>query len=197
MLIGGGGGNKAQAVTLISAGQSARISTQQAAERFAKPQTYTGSRTLYDSGTAKRHVKTELFDGTSTVKDPYTGDILTLTKAEAKARFGDDWQSHFAEADHITPLEHIHEAHKSDAWITNDDIRKAANSPDNMEVISRKINNAKRSRTNEEFINDREYRESKGVTLSEDAERRAVERGRQKKRRETSELPPLIEAGAS
>lgn len=118
-----------------------------------------------------------LFRDGAEVRDPYTGEILTLTKAEAKARFGADWQKHLAESDHVHPLERIHSEHKSDAFVTNENIRDAANSPENMQVTSRQLNNAKRSRTNEEFMRDSEYRERKGITLSEEAESRAVHRG--------------------
>lgn len=163
----------------LAATQSARASADMATEHFAKPQDYTGNRTLYDSGAAKYHAKTELFSGNAEVRDPYTGKILTLTKAEAKAKFGADWQKHLAESDHIHPLERIHEAHKGNPFLTNDDIREIANSPENMEVNSRSFNNAKRSRTNEEFMEAREYREGKGLKLSKDAEREAVRRGRE------------------
>ena len=39
--------------------------------------------------------------------DPYTGDTLVLTKSEAKRLYGEDWQSHLAESDHIHPLEQV------------------------------------------------------------------------------------------
>lgn len=164
-------------VTGLSATEAARVSAKDAAKKFAKPQEYTGSRTLYDSGSAKHQAKMSLFRDGAEVRDPYTGDILTLTKAEAKARFGADWQKHLAESDHVHPLERIHSEHKSDAFVTNENIRDAANSPDNMQVTSRQLNNAKRSRTNEEFMRDSEYRKRKGITLSEEAESRAVRRG--------------------
>ncbi|MBR1657917.1 MAG: hypothetical protein IJ697_05570 [Synergistaceae bacterium] len=163
----------------LAATQSAKVSADNAAKKFAKPENYTGNRTLYDSGSAKYHAKSELFSGSAEVKDPYTGDILTLRKADAKARFGADWQKHLAESDHIHPLERIHEAHKNNPFLTNDDIREAANSRENLEVNSRSFNNAKRSRTNEEFMADREYRESKGLKLSKKAELEAVQRGRE------------------
>lgn len=162
----------------LAATQSAIASAKTSAKTFAKPENYTGNRTLYDSGAAKRSAKTELFSGPGKVQDPYTGEILTLTKAEAKLRYGSEWQKHLAESDHIHPLERIHEAHKDNPFLTNDDIREAANSPDNLEVNSRSFNNAKRSRTNEEFISNREYRESRGVKLSAESEREAVRRGK-------------------
>ena len=162
----------------IAAVNSAQASSQEAAVKFSKPQDYTGSRTLYDSGPAKHQAKISLFSSSAEVRDPYTGDVLTLTKAEAKDLYGSDWQKHLAESDHIHPLERIHQAHKSDPFITNEDIRTAANSPENLEVTSRSFNNAKRSRTNEEFMSEREYREARGLKLSESSERDAVRRGK-------------------
>ena len=162
----------------LAATQSARVSADMAAVKFAKSETYTGNRTLYDSGPAKRQAKMELFSQPGEVRDPYTGEILTLTKAEAKQRFGAEWQKHLAESDHIHPLERIYEDHKDNPFLTNDDIREIANSPDNIEVNSRSFNNAKRSRTNEEYISQREYRESRGVKLSAESEREAVSRGK-------------------
>lgn len=168
-------------VTGLSAAESARLSAKIAAKKFAKPQDYTGSRTLYDSDPAKRQAKMSLFRDGAEVIDPYTGDILTLTKTEAKARFGSDWQKHLAESDHVHPLERIHSEHKSDAFVTNENIRDAANSPDNMQVTSRRLNNAKRSRTNDEFMSDSEYRTRTGITLSDEAERESVRRGAEAK----------------
>lgn len=119
-----------------------------------------------------------LFSSEATVRDPYTGEILTLTKSEAKRLYGSDWQKHSAEADHIYPLERIHVDHKSNPFLTNDDIRNAANSPENIEVISRAFNNAKRSRTNSEFMAERDYRDERGLRLSQEAEQRASQRGK-------------------
>lgn len=46
-----------------TATQTANTMTQQAAKTFAKPDTYTGNRTLYDSGAAKVNAKKQLFSG--------------------------------------------------------------------------------------------------------------------------------------
>ena len=95
-----------------AAAESARISTQKAAQKFAKPDKYTGNRNLYDSGAAKRNAKMELFKDGAEVFDPYTGDRLVLTKKEAKLLYGEDWTKHLAETDHIKPLEKIFEETK-------------------------------------------------------------------------------------
>ena len=70
-------------------------------EKFAKPQSYTGNRTLYDDPAAKRKAKTDLFKDGKKVIDKYTGEELVLTVKEAKARFGEDWAKHLAERDHV------------------------------------------------------------------------------------------------
>jgi hypothetical protein len=129
-----------------------------------------------DDGAAKRNVKMDAFKSDVTVKDPYTGKKLTLTKAEARAKYGDDWTSHLAEADHVVPLEERYEQTKNNPWLTNNDVKASSNSADNLENVSREFNNAKRSRSNSEFVNDDEYLKKKGISLSDDAKKKAIER---------------------
>lgn len=160
--------------TGYSVAESARLSTQQAAQKYAKPDTYTGNRMVYDSGVAKRNIKMDSFKDGVKVSDPYTGKKLVLTKKEAKAQYGEKWADHLAEADHINPLEKVYEDTKGNVWNTTDDIKAAANSEDNLEIISRKINNAKRSRTNKEFVEDEEYLRKHGIKLSEDKKQSAI-----------------------
>ena len=62
--------------------------------------------------------------------------------------------------------------------VKNEDIKNITNSEDNLQTVSRKFNNAKRSRTNEEFVNDTEYLEKTGVKLSEGGKEKAIETGR-------------------
>lgn len=157
--------------------ESARVSIQQAAEKFAKPDSYTGNRSLYDSGAAKRQAKVDLFSSGKEVIDPYTGDKLVLTKGEARARYGADWQKHLAESDHVKPLEQVYNDTKGDVWLSTDDIKTAANSSDNIKVASRKFNNPKRSRTNQEYVEDDAYLESKGVSLTKQGKKQAIKDG--------------------
>lgn len=157
--------------------KTARVATQQAERTFAKPETYTGNRKLYDSGVVKANAKKRLFSKTSEVIDPYTGDRLVLTKKEAKILYGDDWVKHLAESDHIKPLEQIYNDTKGNIWNTTDDIRSAANSDDNIRVASRKFNNPKRSRTNKEYIEDEEYLRNKGVRITERGKQQAIKDG--------------------
>lgn len=162
----------------FTAAESVRISTQQAATKFAKPPQYTGYRHLFDDGVAKRGAKIDLFKQGQTVVDPYTGMPLVLTKAEAKALYSSEWTSHLAEADHILPIEQGFGMIKDNPWVTTSDGREAFNSSENLSVTSRKFNNAKRSRTNQQLIEDTDYLESKGLQLSEDGKQAALQDGK-------------------
>lgn len=168
--------NKNDSVTIASgyvSTESAGRSTQEAAQQFSKPSEY--DRKMIDDGKAKRDIKTAAFDSEVEVRDPYTGDKLTLTVSEAKMRYGNDWARHLAEADHRVPLEQRFEETKKNPWLTNDDIKASSNSEDNLEVVSRKFNNAKRSRSNEEFVSDDEYLEKTSVNLSNKGKKKAIE----------------------
>lgn len=158
--------------------QTAQTMTQQAAKKFAKPETYTGNRGVFDSGAAKRNAKQKAFSDGGNVVDPYTGKKLVLTKKEAKKLYGDDWQSHLAESDHVKPIEKIYDDTKGNAWLTTDDIKGIANSEENIEVISRKFNNAKRSRTNGELVEDKEYLKKENLELTEEGARNAIKKGK-------------------
>ena len=165
------------AVTAQTTAETVTTETQQAALRYAKPATYTGHRDLYDSAAGKRNAKLELFASGKNVVDSYTGERLVLTKNEAKALYGDEWTKHLAETDHVKPLEQIHNDTKNNAWNTTEDIKAAANSNDNYAVASRKFNNPKRSRTNEEYVQDKEYLKEKGVKLTTKGKRQAIKDG--------------------
>lgn len=159
----------------LSATESARISTQQAKATFSKPDTYTGNRKLYDSGAAKNNVKRQSFSNGGQTKDPYTGKDLVLTKAEAKAKYGNKWQDHLAEGDHIVPIKKVFDKRKNDPWITNEDIKSAVNNNDNMQTVSRKYNNVKRDKSNPELVNNKEYMDEKDLKLIQDGEKKAIE----------------------
>ncbi len=164
------------------AGESTKESISRLDVEFSKPQQYKGNRKIFDSPDAKKGTKMNVFEKGGTVRDPYTGEELVLTIKEAKLRFGNDWTKHLAESDHKVPIERIHKENKDSPWLKNDDIRDVTNSNDNMEVVSRKFNNAKRSRTNEELVNDEEYLKKTNVELSKESKERAVESGRRAKK---------------
>jgi hypothetical protein len=161
---------------------SARVATDEAAKTFAKPVTYNpNTRKLYDSGTAKHNVKAEAFSSGGAC-DPYTDNLLELRVVDAKRKYGEDWQSHLAEADHVIPIAKVYSDNKNNPWLTNDDIKNIANSDDNLEVVGRDFNNAKRSRTNEELVSDDDYLKKTGVELSRKGKQKAIQRGNESER---------------
>ena len=169
------------AAAATEAGESVNESLRALGETYQKPSAYTGNRKLYDSPRAKVSAKSEAFKG-GEVHDPYTEKQLVLRKQDAKLQYGEQWQEHLAEADHTIPIERVHETYKDDAWVTNENLRDAANSDENIRVTSRKVNNAKRSRTNEELVDDAAYLEDKGIRIDEKGKARA--RSDSKKARE-------------
>lgn len=168
--------NKKDAIlsgTMWTVRNSAQKSINEAAQKFAKPYKY--DRTVLDDSVAKRNIKRNAFRSGNKVRDPYTNDTLTLTKQEARMKYGDNWTKHLAEADHKIPLEQRYEQTKNNPWLSNDNIRASSNSTDNLENVSRKFNNAKRSKSNREFVTDNEYLEKTGVRLTEQGKRAAIE----------------------
>lgn len=165
--------NTIRTSTGFVATESARISTQAAAQKFAKPTKY--NRKILDDGAAKLNAKKKVFSSGAAVKDPYTDQELTLTKAEAKLKYGEDWTNHHAESDHKIALEKRYEQTKDNPWLTNDNVKKSSNSEDNIEVTSRKFNNAKRSRSNKDFVNDNAYQEKTGVKITKDGKTKAIQ----------------------
>lgn len=151
---------------------SVNYSIQNAASKFEKPLNY--DRSLLDSDSAKASTKIKAFESGAKLVDPYTGDELVLTKAEAKLRYGESWTKHLAESDHIIPLKERYEQTKGNPWLTNEDIRQSSNSTDNLEVVSRKYNNAKRSKSNTELVQDDEYLDRTGLNLSEKGKGKAI-----------------------
>ena len=124
---------------------------QEVTRHYSKPLKYTGNRHRYDSPSAKVNAKKELFSQGKTVHDPNSGAELLLRKQDAKFKYGEKWTAHLAETDHIVPVQKVHQEYKNDTWISDVDIREVTNDTDNLQVISRQQNNAKRAKTNEEF----------------------------------------------
>lgn len=144
-------------------------------KQFEKPNTYTGNRKLYDDGLAKKKIKIDALSQGKKYRDPYTGKELVLTKKEAKLKFGKNWANHLAEGDHIVPIEKVHNQYKSDAWVTNDDIKNTVNSKENMQAVSRKFNNAKRNKMQDKFATDEEYLKKTNVKLTEKGKEKALQ----------------------
>lgn len=147
---------------------------QQAAERFAKPDRF-DRKLLRKSG---EDAKDRAFGNNALIKDPYSGKDIFRRKADAMLQYGKkNMSDHSAETDHIKPLNKVYDETKNNPWLSNGNIADTANSDDNLRVTNRTINNAKRDRTNEQFVNDTDYLEKKGIELSEDGKQRMLDDG--------------------
>lgn len=127
-----------------TAGVIDRATTSQidaAAKKFHKPDYNPQTRkAYYDDGAAHKTAMDNAFANGKTPKDPYTGADLVKKHNDAKIKYGDDWQNHAAEADHIDPLNKLVKRHKDDAWTTMEDLKEVGNSQDNFQVMSKRTN---------------------------------------------------------
>lgn len=116
-------------------------STAQANAKYSRPEYNPQTRKqYYDDGAAKRNAINKAFSSGEIVKDPYSGAELIKKQNDAKVKFGEKWQGHAAEADHIDPLSQVAKRTKNNSFLTTDDIKEIGNSEDNFQVISRKNN---------------------------------------------------------
>ena len=156
-------------------------SSMQAKERFNLSEKYDRNEIVDQS--AMNRVKKKAFSSGDIVKDPYTDNVLFENQLEAKQEFGDEnYAEHSAEPDHIVPLEKLHDHFKNNPFMTKSDEKRIANSEDNLVITSRKYNNAKRSRTNTEFVNDKDYLDAKDVHLCNDGREIALQHEKNAKR---------------
>lgn len=138
--------SKAKLGAGIAVDASVQQSIAQAKAEFTRPDYNPQTRkAFYDDGVAHQRVKDNAFSNGKTVRDPYTGAELTKRIADAKLKYGEDWQKHLAEADHIDPLSRMVERTKNSKWLTTENIRDVANQDDNYQVMSRSANQNSKS----------------------------------------------------
>lgn len=155
---------------------SIKESLNEAEKYYAKPEEY--NRTIYEDKNKLNIFKINAFKDETKVFDKYTEKKLVIDKKTAKELYGDEYRNHIAEVDHITPINMIFQKFKKNPWITNENIKKAVNDNENLVVTSGKFNNAKRDRTNEEFVNDEIYIKEKNISLTEDGKDKAISDGK-------------------
>lgn len=121
--------------------ESVRSSTAQAHVKYSRPEYNPQTRKqYYDEGSAHKRAIDNAFAGVEKVKDPYSGSELVKKQRDAKIQFGENWQNHAAEADHIDPLSQIANRTQKNPFLTTDDVREIGNADDNFQVISRRLN---------------------------------------------------------
>lgn len=125
----------------IAIDSSIRSSTVQANAKYSRPDYNPQTRKqFYDDASAHKKAIDDAFANGKTVRDPYSGAELVKKQRDAKIQYGEDWQSHAAEADHIDPLSQIVNRTKKNPFLTTDDICEIGNRDGNFQVISRILN---------------------------------------------------------
>lgn len=129
----------------IGAGQalneSIRNSIAEANEKYLKPAYNPQTRkAYYDDGKAHKAAIDRAFSDGGTVKDPYSGSKLVKKQRDAKLEYGEDWQRHAAEADHIDPLSQIAKRTEKNPFLTAEDIKETGNRADNFQILSKESN---------------------------------------------------------
>ncbi len=124
--------------------------------RYFKPEY---DRDIYDINNKHNTFKNRVFAEGGVVRDPYSGDVLVKSKAEAKMLYGEEWQDHLAEADHIDPLNGFVKRASKNPFLTQKDVKEIGNADDNYQLLSRKLNQnskplGKGGSTQEEWAND-------------------------------------------
>ena len=152
-------------VTTFAAGEAAKAAADGIEDQYYKPQEY--DRGNYDDGPAKYRAKQKAVEkGKGVVRDPYTNKKLELKMKDAKLKYGKDYDAHMGEIDHLVPLKLMHEKLKNSPFIAPEDAKNIANDEDNLLLTSRRVNNAKRAKTNAEFAEDSDFLKKKGLPVS-------------------------------
>ena len=99
----------------FAASKSAEISADDAAKRFAAPQSY--DRAMFEDKAAMEAFREHAFAG-GTVIDLATGLELVATQAEAKARWGDAWAQYSGDVDHSIPAKRVYEQLQDKPFLT-------------------------------------------------------------------------------
>lgn len=134
----------------LAATQSAKVSADIATGKFHVAD-YERTR-FQDTGAMSSYMDESFRHGT--VRDAATDKRLFRTQGEAKSQYGENWTSHSAETDHIVPLKKVHEQLCDNPFLSESDIREIANSSDNFQALSRRVNASKRDQSNADFIDN-------------------------------------------
>lgn len=148
--------NSVAAVTHVSA-QTAQNTKSQVTSKY--------DRKIYENTKKMNEFKKNEFSTKKTIKDPYSGNELHIDHNAAKNKYGNAKASlHQAETDHITPLKQIHDYSQNMSYITDADIKNAANREHNLKIISKKDNRAKKDLYGTEYAD-------KSKTLSDEGKK--------------------------
>ncbi len=121
---------------------------------------------LWDSKEAKSAYKEKVFNGKRTYRDPVTGKELHIAEKAARNKFhmktadgknnSTAWAAHSAEADHIVSLKELHGRVKSNAFLTDRDLKEIANQDANFRATSKHFNAQKQEKSDLAMAMDRD-----------------------------------------
>lgn len=124
------------------------------------------NRSTYENESAMGRYKQKRIKEVGTRKnlhDEYTGeDNITARKDNPDLRRNDPKNLYNAETDHIIPLKKIFSQLQNNMGLSDGDIKRIANSDDNLALTGRRINNPKRDMSNREFIKEQERLKAQG-----------------------------------
>jgi len=112
----------------------------------------TYQRSLYENKVAMNNFKNQAFNGGKYIKDAYSSNRLYQTKAEAVAKYGDNFNNHLAQTDHTVPLKKVYEKYRNNPFMDDESIRELANLDENYAMINGHINQSKGELSNIEYV---------------------------------------------
>lgn len=123
------------------------------------------SRKKYEDQTIMKKYKEERVIGEKTLVDEYTNKRnLYLKKNNPNMHYNDEKHRKQAQPDHIVPIKQIHDNLKNNYALDDSDIKKIANIEGNLAVTSAGINQAKKEKSNAEYL---QFMEKKGMQIDE------------------------------
>lgn len=118
-------------------------------------------------------------NGNKLLEDEYTGDKNLYThRNNPDKRRNDEKYDYQAEPDHIVPLKQIHTQFKGNYALSTEDIKRIANSDDNLAITSGALNGRKKDSSNTGFINEQEKLKKDGkkyYELDQDTKKRMTQ----------------------
>ena len=109
---------------------------------------------LYRRNTGQNSYRARKFGNRASTIDEYSGERIFIT-VKRKGTAPHHAKANMAEVDHITPIDTLIKENEQairDGYLTKEDLREVVNSDYNLAVTSRRINNAKRQKSNYEYL---------------------------------------------
>ena len=101
-------------------------------------------RVRYDDAYKRAKYKEGIFDGEKTVQDHYTEVSLHRNPSAARNKYGNEcYTKHISDVDHVVPVKTVHEALRSNPFLTDSDVREIANIEENYRLTSSNFNRSK------------------------------------------------------